>query len=68
MFEYSDRWFGLSINFKMPHDGFCLGVAYDFFDWEEHTPWNSFLLRFFFVTIILDYGIGEDAKEEYNNQ
>jgi|TARA_B100000035_G_C20910230_1_gene513618 hypothetical protein len=68
MFEYTDRWFGLSFNLKWPHDGFCLGIAYDFYDWEEDTPWTSILVRFLFLTIVFDYGVGEDAKEMYNNR
>ena len=63
-----NKWFGLSINFKWPHEGICLGLAIDFFDEEEDSPWCSILVRFLFLTISYDFGYGEDNKEQYNNQ
>ena len=29
---------------------------------------NFILVRFLFLTIVFDYGVGEDAKEMYNNR
>ena len=63
-----NKWFGLKLNFKWPHEGICLGFSIDFFDWEENTPWSSIVFRFLFLTVIYDYGWGEDDKEIYNNQ
>ena len=56
------------MNFKWPHEGICLGLSVDFFDWEEDNPWNSIVIRFLFITVIYDYGWGEEDKEFYNNQ
>ena len=63
-----EKWFGMSINFKWPHEGICFGVSIDFYDYEENSPWNSIVLRILFLTIVYDYGYGEDAKELYNNR
>ena len=48
--------------------GICLGLAIDFFDEEEDSPWCNILVRFLFLTIVYDFGYGEDNKEQYNNQ
>jgi hypothetical protein len=45
-----------------------LGISWDFFDWEEDTPWNSFVFRILFLTIVYDQGYGDDNKEFYNNR
>jgi len=63
-----EKWFGIKFNFKHPHEGICLGLSIDFFDWEEDNPWCSIVVRFLFITVIYDYGWGEDDKEFYNNQ
>ena len=38
------------------------------FDEEEDTPWCSILVRFLFLTVVYDFGFGDDNKEIYNNQ
>lgn len=63
-----NKWFGLSFNFKWPHEGICLGLAIDFYDAEFDQPWSSIYFRFLFVTVMYDYGYGEETKEEYNNR
>ena len=63
-----NNWFGFSVNFKWPHDGFVLGISWDFWDWSEEAPWTSCMIRIGFVAIIIDYGYGDTAKEIYNNQ
>lgn len=63
-----NKWFGLKVNFKWPHEGFVFGLSIDFFDWEENSPWDSIVVRFLFLTVIYDYGWGEEDKEAYNNQ
>ena len=63
-----NSWYGIAVNFKWPHDGFVLGISWDFWDWSEEAPWTSCMLRIGFVAIIIDYGYGDTAKEIYNNQ
>lgn len=63
-----DKWFGLKVNFKWPHEGICLGIAFDFFEEDETAPWCSILVRCLFLTIIYDYGIGDESRDAYNNQ
>jgi hypothetical protein len=63
----NSKWFGIGINFKWPHEGCVLGISWDFFDWEENTPWNSFVLRILFLTVVYDQGYGEDNKDLYNS-
>jgi len=65
---WDSKWFGLSFNFKWPHEGFVFGFSYDFFDWEESIPWSSVAFRIAFLTIVADFGYGEDSKEIYNNR
>jgi len=62
----NNKWFGIGINFRWPHEGFVLGISWDFLDWEEDTPWNSFIFRIGFLSILYDVGYGEDSKEIYN--
>jgi len=66
--RHMDKWFGLRVNFKWPHEGICFGLAIDFFDEDESAPWCSIIVRILFLTIIYDFGYGEDNKEQYNNQ
>tara|TARA_B100000780_G_C20992457_1_gene396913 strand:- start:192 stop:386 length:195 start_codon:yes stop_codon:yes gene_type:complete len=63
-----DKWFGIMVNFKWPHEGFCLGISLDFFDEDEETPWCSIVFRILFFTLVYDFGYGEDNKETYNNK
>ncbi len=65
--EYS-KWFGVKVNFKWPHDGFVLGFSLDHYEETEDLPWESIVFRTLFITIIYDYGYGDDTKEIYNNQ
>ena len=30
-----DKWFGLKVNFKWPHEGICFGISLDFFEEDE---------------------------------
>jgi len=62
------KWFGLSINFKWPHEGICLGFSIDFYDAELDSPWSSIVFRLLFITVVYDYGYGEETKQEYNNR
>ena len=64
----NNKWFGLGVNFKWAHEGFVLGISWDFFDWEEDTPWNSVVFRIGFFTLLYDVGYGDDNKEIYNNR
>ena len=34
----------------------------------EDLPWESLVLRLFFLTVVYDYGYGEDAQDIYNDQ
>tara|TARA_B110000914_G_scaffold205690_1_gene201021 strand:- start:184 stop:393 length:210 start_codon:yes stop_codon:yes gene_type:complete len=61
-------WYGLGVNFKWPHDGFVLGISWDFFEWDEDSPWASFIFRIAFLTIMYDVGYGDDDKEIYTNR
>ena len=63
-----NNWFGFSVNFKWPHDGFVLGISWDFWDWSEEAPCTSCMIRIGFISIIIDYGYGDGEKEIYNNQ
>jgi|TARA_B100000780_G_scaffold276569_1_gene245407 hypothetical protein len=63
-----ERWFGLKFNFKWPHEGWCIGFSYDHYDATEDLPWESLVLRLFFLTVVYDYGYGEDAQDIYNDQ
>ena len=62
------KWFGLSVNFKWPHEGICLGFSIDFYDVELDSPWSSIVFRLLFITVVYDYGYGEETKQEYNNR
>jgi hypothetical protein len=62
------KWFGLKLNFKWPHEGFCLGFSIDYFDADEGLPWESIVFRVLFLTVIYDYGWGDDSREMYDNQ
>ena len=62
-----DKWFGFCINFKYPHEGFCLGISIDFFEEEEKTPWSSIVVRILFLTLTYDFGFGDENKHIYNN-
>ena len=66
--ENMDKWFGLKLNIKWPHEGICFGISFDFFEEDEQCPWNSIVVRCLFLTIIYDVGYGDDNKEIYNNQ
>jgi len=63
-----NSWFGFAVNFKWPHDGFVLGISWDFFDYSDECPWTSCIVRIGFVSLLFDYGYGDDNKEIYNNQ
>jgi|TARA_R110000803_G_scaffold41011_2_gene88369 hypothetical protein len=63
-----NSWFGFAVNFKWPHDGFVLGISWDFFDYNDECPWTSCIVRIGFVSLLFDYGYGDDNKEIYNNQ
>ena len=63
-----NSWYGIAVNFKWPHEGFALGISWDFFDWEEATPWNSIVFRILFITVVYDQGYGEEDKDFYNNR
>ena len=63
-----NKWYGLKFNFRWPHEGFCLGISIDFYDWEEIHPWSSIVLRILFFTVVLDIGEGEEEKQTYNDQ
>lgn len=62
------KWFGLKVNFKWPHDGFVFGFSLDYYDETEDLPWESIVFRILFITVIYDYGYGDDTKDIYNNQ
>ena len=62
------KWFGLKLNFKWPHEGFCVGFSIDHFDADEGLPWESIVFRALFLTVVYDYGWGDDSREIYNNQ
>ena len=62
------KWFGLKVNFKWPHDGFVFGFSLDYYDETKDLPWESIVFRILFITIIYDYGYGDDTKDIYNNQ
>tara|TARA_B100000780_G_C21069807_1_gene430415 strand:- start:543 stop:749 length:207 start_codon:yes stop_codon:yes gene_type:complete len=63
-----ERWFGLQFNFKWPHDGFNLGIGFEFFDEDANCPWNSLVIRCLVVTMVLNIGYGSDTADIYNNQ
>tara|TARA_R110001592_G_scaffold307936_2_gene581888 strand:+ start:108 stop:308 length:201 start_codon:yes stop_codon:yes gene_type:complete len=62
------KWFGLKFNFRWPHEGICFGLSIDLYDWEEKTPWSSVVFRVLFLTVIYDYGWGDDSRKMYNSQ
>jgi|TARA_B100000780_G_scaffold230225_1_gene169938 hypothetical protein len=62
------KWFGFKFNLKWPHEGWCIGFSYDHYDETEDAPWASFIFRTFFLTIVYDYGFGDESKEIYNDQ
>jgi|TARA_B100000780_G_scaffold1294_1_gene1062 hypothetical protein len=63
-----NSWYGIAVNFKWPHDGFVLGISWDFFDWNDECPWTSCILRIGFISVLFDYGYGDENKDIYNNQ
>ena len=63
-----NKWFGVKFNFKWPHEGFVFGFSLDYYDPTEDLPWESYVFRIAFITVIYDWGWGDDAKEIYNNQ
>ena len=49
-----NKWFGLKVNFKWPHDGFVFGFAIDYCEPQDDLPWESYVFRvafIFFVTV-----------------
>ena len=52
-----NSWFGFAVNFKWPHDGFVLGISWDFFDYNDECPWTSCIVY-----------CAKTATQRYENQ
>ena len=63
-----EKWWGLQLNVRWPHDGFNLGIGFDILDASEEFPWDSLVIKCLFVTIVYTVGYGDDAADIYNNQ
>ena len=60
-----NKWFGFKVNFKWPHDGFVFGFSIDYYEPTDDLPWESYVFRVAFITMIYDFGLNKERSRIY---